>query len=153
MRGYLSGERSHIPAREAMEKENEGRRRCLECGDPLPYGRADMKYCSVRCKSRYNYVRNAGAKGARVKIMNALDRNYGILDHLVRTGVSWMEIPDLVQLGFDVDCFTSYHKFRNRSEYRCFDIKYNKSQHRVYGIARVQLKPLPPGRRCPRHGG
>ena len=123
-----------------MEKEIEGDRRCLECGNPLPYGRTDMKFCSVSCKSRWHYVKNAGSKVARRRIMSSLDRNYEILDGLLRSGTTWIVIPDLVQLGFNFYCFTSYHKFRNRNEYRCFDIKYNKSQNRIYGIAKVALQ-------------
>lgn len=121
-----------------IEKESRGR--CLECGDVLPYGRRDMKFCSVNCKSRYHYVNGGHLKSLRMKTIGAIDRNYGILESLLDEGVTSMDIPDLAQRGYNFDCITSYHKVRKRNEYRCYDIKYFMSESRVFCLTRVRAR-------------
>lgn len=100
-----------------------------------------MKFCCVSCKSRYHYVNVGHLKGLRLKTIGALDRNHEILSSLLEKGVTSMNIPDLVQMGYRFDCVTSYHKVRNHHEYRCFDIKYNLSESRMFGLARVEVCP------------
>ena len=125
-----------------MIEEEEKRGRCLECGDVLPYGRSDMKFCSQSCKSRWHYERDGKIKGVRMKIIGALDRNYAVLVSLLERGVTRIDIPDLAQMGYNFDCITSYHKVRNRNEYRCFDIKYYMSDSSVFKIERCRrLQP------------
>ena len=121
--------------------EDESRGRCLECGDVLPYGRSDMKFCCVSCKSRYHYVNSGHLKGLRLKTIGALDRNHEILESLLENGITSINIPDLAQMGYRFDCITSYHKVRNHNEYRCFDLKYNLSVSRLFGLTRVEIKP------------
>ena len=122
-------------------KEDEQRGRCLECGDVLPYGRSDMKFCCVTCKSRYHYVNSGHLKGLRLRTIGALDRNHGILMSLLEKGVTSMNIPDLAQMGYRFDCVTSYHKVRNHNEYRCYDIKYYLSESRLFGLSKVETGP------------
>ena len=117
------------------------RGRCLECGDVLPYGRSDMKFCCVNCKSRYHYVNRGHLKSLRLKTIGALDRNHEILESLLEMGTTSMNIPDLAQMGYRFDCVTSYHKVRNHNEYRCFDIKYFMTESRIFGLSRVEVKP------------
>ena len=124
-------------------EEDQKRGRCLECGDVLPYGRSDMKFCSASCKSRWHYGNDGRQHGVRRKIIGALDRNYAILDELLRQGVSRIDIPDLAQLGYNFDCITSYHKVRNHNEYRCYDIKYYMSESTVFKLERFR-KPWQP---------
>lgn len=109
---------------------------CLECGDALPYGRADKKFCSVKCKSRYNYVSVRVLENMKASVKRALNRNHDILEQLIEQGVASIDIPDLVQMGYKPDCITSYHKVRNHNEYRCYDIKYYMSESRVFGISK-----------------
>ena len=126
-----------------MKEKDDERGRCLECGDVLPFGRSDMKFCSVHCKSRYHYRNTGRSKGCRLKTINAIDRNYGILDSLIEDGVSSIDIPDLAQQGYNFECITSYHKVRNHNEYRCYDIKYYMSGSRVFGLSRSKLLKEP----------
>jgi len=126
-----------------MEGEEKEKGRCLECGDILPYGRSDMKFCSSACKNRYNYQAHGHTKGLKRKILNALERNHAILEELLEAGVTSVEIPDLAQMGYNFDCVTSYHKVRSHNEYRCFDIKYYMSESRIFGLART----LPPAQK------
>ena len=125
-----------------MIEEKETRGRCLECGDVLPYGRSDMKFCSQSCKSRWHYERYGRIKGVRLRIFGALDRNYAILESLLEMGVTRIDIPDLAQMGYNFDCITSYHKVRNRNEYRCFDIKYYMSDSSVFKLERCRRPQL-----------
>jgi hypothetical protein len=121
-----------------MKNQEDGLRgRCLECGDVLPYGRSDMKFCCVNCKSRYHYVNGGQLKNLRLKTIGAIDRNHGILESLLDEGVTSIDIPDLAQRGYNFDCITSYHKVRKRNEYRCYDIKYFMSESRVFCLTRV----------------
>ncbi len=122
--------------------DGDGRGKCLECGDVLPFGRSDMKFCSSTCKNRWHYANKGRSKGIRLKIIGALDRNYGILDSLLGRGVSQIDIPDLAQMGYNFDCITSYHKVRNHNEYRCYDIKYYMSESRVFRLERCR-RPEP----------
>lgn len=127
------------------ETEEQQRGRCLECGDVLPYGRSDMKFCCSSCKNRYHYARVGHLKGVRLRTIGALDRNHEILDALLKRGVTSINIPDLGQMGYRFDCVTSYHKVRNHDEYRCFDIKYFLSPSRVFDLSRVEvLTPFDP---------
>lgn len=130
--------------------KEEKRGRCLECGDILPYGRSDMKFCSVRCKSRWHYHNFGRFRGARQKIIRTLDRNHGILESLLDAGVSSIDLPDLEQRGYDLGCVTSYHKVRRHGEYRCYDIKYYMTASRVFKLEKTgepdcfRLLPDPP---------
>lgn len=114
--------------------------RCLECGDPITYGRSDRKFCSGRCKNRYNYRKGGRLKGLRRKTIGAINRNYEILESLIARGVTRIDIPDLGQLGYNFNCITSYHKVRNHNEYRCYDIKYCMSGSSVFKLER-SLRP------------
>lgn len=124
-----------------MKYDEEQRGRCLECGDVLPYGRSDMKFCCVSCKSRYHYVNRGHLRGLRLRTIGALDRNHEILESLLGEGVTSINVPDLAQMGYRFDCITSYHKVRNHNEYRCYDLKYFMSASRVFGLARVEVNP------------
>ena len=115
-------------------KIEEKRGRCLECGNELPYGRSDMKFCCTSCKSRWHYEHDGDIKGLRRRIIGALDRNHEILASLIAKGVTRIDIPDLAQLGYNFDCITSYHKVRNHKEYRCYDIKYYMSESSVFRL-------------------
>ena len=117
------------------EEDKEGRR-CLECGNVLPYGRSDMKFCSPECKSRWHYKRGGRLKGLKLKTLGALERNYSILESLLEAGIFSIDIPDLAQMGYNFDCITSYHKVRNHNEYRCYDIKYYMSDSRIFRLQR-----------------
>ena len=120
-------------------EKDDMRGRCLECGDVLPYGsRRDMKFCSVSCKSRWHYTNGGHLKGLRLKTIGALDRNHGILESLLARGITKIDIQDIVQMGFNINCVTSYHKVRRHDEYRCYDIKYILTPSRLTGIERVK---------------
>ena len=117
------------------EEGKEGRK-CLECGDDIPYGRSDRKFCSQSCRNRWHYQASGRLKGLKTKTIGAIDRNYSILESLLQAGVTTIDIPDLAQMGYNFDCITSYHKVRNHDEYRCYDIKYFMSESRIFRLER-----------------
>lgn len=133
---------SHIVPMGYKEEDKEGKR-CLECGDVLPYGRKDMRFCSPSCKNKWHYQKEGNLKGLRMRTIGAIDRNYSILAELLESGVTSIDIPDLAQLGYNFDCITSYHKVRNHDEYRCYDIKYYMSRSRIFKIERCQWRLSP----------
>ena len=94
---------------------------CLECGRVV-YGRSDKKFCSPGCKDRWHNRKMHVYNKMRLKIMNALDRNYTILTRLLSQGIHTIDRVDIVQLGFRLDCVTSYRKVNRHDECRCFDI-------------------------------
>ena len=110
---------------------------CLECGDEIRYGRKDKKFCSNTCKNRYHNEIQHYSRSSRLRILGALDRNYSILEKLLRLNIRTISLGDLAQMGYNKEFVTSYHKVGGHDEYRCFDIKYCCSGSRIFRIERV----------------
>ena len=127
-----------------MEKEMAYQRKetpvhtCLECGSVV-YGRSDRKFCSSGCKDRWHNRKMHVYNKMRLKIMNALDRNYTILTRLLAQGIRTIDRMDIEHIGFRLDCVTSYRKTNRHDECRCFDIKYILTPTRVRDIERTPL--------------
>lgn len=121
-----------------MESREEERGRCLACGKVLPCGRSDMKFCSVKCKSRYHYFNEGRFRCIRQRVIRTMDRNHKILDALLSEGINSIDLPDLAALGYDFNCVTSYHKVRGHNEYRCYDIKYCMTANRIFNLVKIQ---------------
>ena len=80
---------------------------CLECGNPLPYGRKDRKYCCPACKNRSH---NRDARQWRIRyasVISILQKNHDILRHLVQVGIRTIAKEELVQLGYRLGFVTS----------------------------------------------
>ena len=123
--------------------------RCLECGDRLEYGRSDRKFCSDRCRNRYHNRRNYAAAAARIKALNALEKNHDILSAMISGGISSILLSDLVEMGFSPSSCSSCSRYGCHLEYRCFDISYLMSSNRVFrlkkaGPSRVGCKKCVP---------
>ena len=112
---------------------------CLECGDRIRYGRSDKKFCCDECKARHYNKLAKGSRAYRRRVMNRLSQNYRILEHLIKSGETSVELTDIISCGFAPDAVTGYHKNRFKSdEYWCFDIKYRMTDSRVYSISKLQ---------------
>ena len=112
---------------------------CLECGDPLPYGRGDRKFCSDGCRNRFH---NRDARRYRVRFtrtVGILQKNHDILKHLIRIGVHSVSKAELVQLGYRLDFVTSYSRERRRTVCHCFDIVFHVTETR---LTNVSMDPL-----------
>ena len=110
---------------------------CLECGKDIEYGRADKKFCCDSCKNRWHNRKKSYLMRLQSKVIHGLDKNYRILDELVKKEKSWAPIGDLVQWGFNPEYVTGVTRNRMRIEYRCYDIKYCRSESRIYNICKV----------------
>lgn len=112
------------------------RGRCLECGNEIAYGRSDKKFCSAACKSRYHNRSGSSAK-IRYRILSALNRNYHILEGLLKMGVKTITNSELGQLGYNHEYVTSSTKVRGHNEVSCFDIRYFRSETKIFNIHRA----------------
>lgn len=112
---------------------------CLECGDKIKYGRTDKKFCCEECRTRHNNKMAKASRAYRRKIMAKLNRNYAILEQLIKLGETSADLGDLISEGFVPDTVTGFHKNRFKSdEYWCFDIKFRMSDSRVYSISKIR---------------
>lgn len=111
---------------------------CLECGDPILYGRSDRKFCSDSCKNRYHNRKSHYLRSLQLRIIGTLEKNYGILSGLIGSGVTSISLGDLAQLGYNMEYITSHHRMGRHNEYRCFDIKYFCTPTRIFGLERVR---------------
>ena len=109
--------------------------RCLECGDPLPYGRTDRKYCSDRCRNRYHNREHLQWRRRYSWLTGILENNYGILNRLVRMGVTSIAKTDLAQLGYNAEFLTSCRKIGRRMVCHCFDIRFEETPSKFQNLS------------------
>lgn len=113
---------------------------CLECGEPLPYGRKDRKFCCKACKNR-NHNREARQWRLRyASVIGILQKNHDILRNLIRIGVRSIPKTELVQLGYRQGFVTSSGRDGRRTVCRCFDIVFFDTETRIAGLT---LETLP----------
>lgn len=110
---------------------------CLECGQLMQFGRTDRKFCCEKCKNDFNNRKNKDSRNLKIRILNAIEKNYSILDKLVKLNVSSIDIPEILMMGYKPGFITSHHKVRTHNEYWCYDIKYYQSANRIFSIERV----------------
>ena len=108
---------------------------CLECGEPL-YGRTDKRFCSGQCRSKYHrhisYSRQQLISGE----MDALLKNYSVLQQLLPLQSKRCPIAILEAMGFRKEFVTRVTKKGKHLEYRCFDISYSISSGFLTGLGR-----------------
>jgi predicted nucleic acid-binding Zn ribbon protein len=117
--------------------EEEGR--CLECGTAIS-GRRDKRFCSLRCKNKYNNRTQMIKRQMRARTIAALTGNYAVLEALLNAGKTGAGLDELSELGFDPAYVTCHRRstFRH-DEYACFDIWYYRTDSRIFNVRR---KPL-----------
>ena len=116
---------------------------CLECGDTIRYGRTDKKFCCDDCRNRHYNTKLKLGRTYRRRVLSMLDRNYELLDEVIRTGRTSADFTHLMTLGFNPDVVTFCHHSRRRDVYACFDITYKMSGDRIYSISKIQNVSLP----------
>lgn len=119
--------------------EGEALKRCLECGDVILYGRPDKKFCSQHCRNEFNNRKRVDSRHIRERIRRHLDKNYAILDKLIRIGVDTLALTELSSLGYDPSYVTSYHKNGRWNEFGCYDITFLKTPTRIFHLMRVEI--------------
>lgn len=112
-------------------------KRCLECGEPLPYGRTDKLYCSESCKNRWHYVERRQSIRNRSDVMKILGRNYSVLRDLLHENIMSLDITQMIFRGFNPGYMTGCLRRPRYSECSCFDIRYNLTDSRIFAISRM----------------
>jgi len=107
---------------------------CLECGEPLSYGRGDRKFCSNSCKNRYHNREARNWRGRYARTIGILQKNHDILKRLVQIGVRSISKTELVQLGYRTDFVTSSRRESRRTVCHCFDIVFRETETRLTNL-------------------
>lgn len=88
---------------------------------------------------KYHHEQVKSSKMYRRRILAILTRNYDILENLLKSEVTTVDLFDLEGLGFIPGVVTSYRKVNKHDEYTCFDIKYIMTPSRVTSIKKISL--------------
>ena len=112
---------------------------CLECGEPITYGRWDRKFCCNKCRHDYHNDRRAQYRDYRLRLISALDRNHIILDHLITLGCSSIGKIELAEMGFCPTAVTAVVRKSRSIECRCYNIKYQDHQGKITDLGYVPI--------------
>ncbi len=123
---------------EYEKKQAKHRALCLECGNVIRYGRTDKKFCCDECKTKHHNLLAKDGRLYRRKVLGIINRNYEILEGLVKAGADSVDLAELTASGFVPGVTTSYSKSGKHDLYTCFDIKYIMTRTRIYSIERIQ---------------
>ena len=112
---------------------------CPECGRVF-YGRKDKSFCSLNCKNRWHNRIQQKRRRYRSEIIAALTRNYQILDGLLKENKTAAQLSELEKAGFDPAFVTGHRRgdFRH-DDFACFDIRFYRSDTKVFNIRRKVL--------------
>ena len=113
---------------------------CLECGTAFYGGRVDRKFCCEACKNRYNNKKTQSLRNFKLRIRTALERNYEILQALVKDRVRVADRADLEARGFNPDYVTVHIKVNRRDSHCCYDISYILTPSKLTNIRKLDLK-------------
>ncbi len=111
---------------------------CLECGNRILYGRTDKKFCCEECRTKHHNDQARVGRIFKAKVLKAMERNYVILDEILRKGEDSANLMELAAVGFVPGIVTSYQKSGKHDVYTCYDIKYIMTRTRVYSIMKIQ---------------
>ncbi len=111
---------------------------CLECGNVIRYGRTDKKYCCEDCKTKHHNDMARTGRAYKHKVISIINRNYGILDGLLKSGTESADLIELMSMGFVPGMATSYRKEGKHDVYTCFDIRYIMTRTRLYSIMKIR---------------
>ena len=117
--------------------KSKGVRLCLECGDAIDYGRVTRKFCCDECRNRYHYKLNRNYRSIYMRVSRALEKNHEILDKLLEMSVVSITLEELERLGFNPLYTTACQKAGPHTEFRCYDIRYFKSDRRIFSLERI----------------
>ena len=116
---------------------------CLECGDKIRYGRTDKKFCCDDSRNRHYNTKLKSGRMYRRRVLSMLNKNYELLDEVLRAGKDSADYTYMLTLGFNPDTVTFCHHSRRHDVYACFDITYKMSGERIYSISKIQNVSLP----------
>ena len=84
-------------------------RKCPVCQQKL-VGRADKKFCSIKCKSIYHYEHKQQSEQFYTTVDKQLKRNRKILRIYNKSGITTVQQQTLLEEGFNPRFFTHYWK-------------------------------------------
>ena len=114
------------------------RKECIECGDEF-IGRADKKFCSDQCRSSYNNKLNSDRVNLVRNINNTLRKNRRILAKLNPTGKTTVVKTQLLEKGFNFNCFTNIYQTKTGNTYYfCYDFGYLEFKPGIYTLVKRQ---------------
>lgn len=117
-------------------------RYCLNCGREL-IGRTDKKFCSNKCRNAYHNAEKNSTNSVKTRVVSAINKNYGILYNMLKSGITSAEILELEQIGFRPCFITSERQGRRtHKEYACYDIIYCQTGSRIFDIRKSELLAL-----------
>lgn len=114
---------------------NDENAHCLECGEPI-YGRTDKRFCSGQCRSKYHRHRVYAHEQLVESAMDALFKNYSVLEQLLMLQCKRSPLAAVEAMGFNKDFVTRVTKKGKHLEYRCFDLIYSVSAGYLFGLRR-----------------
>ena len=79
------------------------------------------------------------ARSFKSKVIAIINRNYEVLDALLRDGADSAELVDLMTMGFVPGVVTSYRRSGKHDVFTCYDIKYIMTPTRLSGITKISL--------------
>ncbi len=104
---------------------------CLYCNSEIT-GRSDKIYCSVHCKSAFQYLKIKSKEILYYNIDKQLKKNRKLLKTYNKSGMSTIHKEKLISEGFDPTYFTHYWKNKSGQvylfcyEYGFLDLKGDK---------------------------
>lgn len=102
------------------------RKKCLQCGKPI-VGRTDKKFCSEKCRSKYNYSTHATYNSFKSTVHELLRKNHDILAELNPTGNCTVEASELQNRNFNFSFVTTIYRTNGGNVYWfCYDYGYRK---------------------------
>ena len=112
----------------------------LECGKAFYGGRVDRKFCCDTCKNRYNNKKTQSLRNFKLRIRTVLDRNYEILQSLVKERIRIADRAELEARGFNPDYVTVHIKMNRHDFHCCYDISYILTPSKITNIKKLELK-------------
>lgn len=115
--------------------------KCLQCGNDMGYGRSDRKFCCEVCKNRYNNNRRYVHIAFKEKVNRNLEKNYSLLNSLVKMGIDQIPLAEAQSMGFNPHLVTAITRIGRRPTYHysCYDISFKISESRIFNIQRITL--------------
>ena len=111
---------------------------CLECGNQIRYGRTDKKFCCEDCKNKHHNDQAKAGRSYRNKVIAIINRNYEILDEMLKNGIDSADLVDLASMGFVSGIVTSYRHIGKHNVFTCYDIKYIMTRTRVCSVMKIK---------------
>ena len=89
------------------------------------------------CKTKHHNSQAKAARSFKNKVIALINRNYEILDALLKDGADSVDLMDLMTMGFVPGMVTSYRRSGKHDVFICYDIKYIMTRTRVYSIMKI----------------